>query len=173
MTAGNWVDAAVLVGVLLSVLLGALRGLVQEVMSLLGWLVAWLAAQAWGVALARHLPTLPLGAANGAAVRQVLGFALCFVSAIVVWRLFTWLVSRVIQATPLAPLDRALGGLFGALRAGVALLVLVTLVQHTPLARTSGWIEARSVAGARWLLASVAPALARPARSSAPNQYLT
>lgn len=151
----GWIDWFFIAVVLFSILLGLLRGLVQEVMSVLGWLIAWLCAQAWAAPAGQQVAWVPMSPS----ARLALGFVLCFVLVLFAWRLLTWLVSRVLKATPLAPVDRVLGALFGVLRAGLIVVVLVTLAAYTPLARQPLWTESHAVAGAKWLLDVVTPLL--------------
>ena len=163
----GWVDLFMIAVVLLSVLLGILRGLVHEVMSVLGWLVAWLAAQAWAAPVGLKAAWMPMSPV----ARHALGFVLSFVVVLFAWRLLAWLISQVLKATPLAPVDRLLGGVFGALRAVLIVLVLVTLAGLTPLARQPFWAQSRSVAATQWLLDSLTPLLpddwATPSRGAA------
>jgi membrane protein required for colicin V production len=148
----GWIDVLVLLVALLSVLLGVLRGLVQEVMSVLGWLAAWLAAQAWAAPLGAQFTGPPM-------VRQAAGFALVFVFVLLSWRVLTWLLSRILKATPLAPVDRLLGAGFGLLRALLIVVVLVTLGDFTPVARQPFWGGARSVVWVRGVSRGLAPLL--------------
>jgi membrane protein required for colicin V production len=163
----GWVDLFVIAVVLLSVLLGVLRGLVHEVMSVFGWLVAWLAAQAWAAPVGLKVVWVPMSPM----ARQALGFVLCFVVVLFAWRLLAWLISQVLKATPLAPVDRLLGGVFGILRAALIVLVLVTLAGLTPLVRQPFWAESRAVTATLWLLAGITPLLPKdwttPARGAA------
>lgn len=140
----NWVDLLMLVVLLVSALVGVFRGLVFEVMSLLGWLVAWVGAQA---AAAWLSPWVPLGTA-GSPLRLGMAFVAGFIVLLVLWRLLTWLVQAVVQATPLAPIDRALGAAFGFLRGLVILLALVLVVGWTALDRSAVW---QGSTGVRWM----------------------
>lgn len=140
----GWIDLTLLAVLALSVVAGALRGLVSEVMSLAGWVVAWLLAQAWAldVAAALHIGE------PGGQVARLAGLVITFVATLLAWRLLTWLLQQVIHATPLAPLDRLLGAVFGAVRGGVILLVAVMMLGLTPMARQPSW---QASAGVRWL----------------------
>ncbi len=140
----GWVDWALLAVLLVSVVIGLVRGLVFECLSLAGWLVAWFAAQ-WGAPwVAARLPVNDPGSAmsHGAA------FLLAFVAALVVWTLLARLVRMLIHATPLSIPDRLLGAGFGALRGGVLLLALCTVVMLTPAAQSAAW---RGSHGGPWL----------------------
>jgi len=139
-----WVDWALLVVLAVSVVIGLVRGFVFECLSLAGWLVAWFAAH-WGAPwVAAQLPLSDTTSAmsHGAA------FLLAFVAALVVWGLLSRLVRMLIHATPLSIPDRLLGAGFGALRGGVLLLALCTVVLLTPAAQSADW---RGSHGGPWL----------------------
>lgn len=135
----DWVLLAVLVG---SVLLGLKRGFVTEAMALVGWLVAWLAARWWA---ADVLPWLP--AAIAQAWRPLAAAVLVFVGVLIGWAVLTRLLSALVGATPLALADRLLGAGFGALRAGVVLLVATGAVWWSGAACQPWWQTSH---GAAW-----------------------
>ncbi|MFM2065282.1 MAG: hypothetical protein RLZZ584_191 [Pseudomonadota bacterium] len=151
----TWVDGVFLLVLAGSMLVGTVRGLVYEVLGLLGWLVAWLVAQAWGVELAT---TLHLGA-HGSALQRGSGYVLAFVLTLLAWRIMCWAVRQVMHASPLAPVDRLLGAGFGVLRGLVMLLVLVGLLDLTPVAHAPWWHRAEAVRHVRSLLVVLAPIL--------------
>jgi len=111
----DWVLLAALVG---SVLLGLKRGFVTEAMAVAGWLVAWLAARWWAADMQPWLP-----AATPQALRPLVAAVLVFGAVLIGWAVLTRLLSALVGATPLALADRLLGAGFGALRAGLALLM--------------------------------------------------
>jgi membrane protein required for colicin V production len=137
----DWTLAAVLA---LSVAVGLWRGFVFELMSLAGWLVAWFGAQ-W--AAPQVLPWLPV-AEPDSPLRLAAAFSLCFLGLLVAWALLARLVRMLLHATPLSLPDRLLGAGFGALRGGVLLLALASVVALTPAAQSNAW---RLSQGARWL----------------------
>jgi membrane protein required for colicin V production len=148
-------DVVLLAVLGVSALVGLWRGVVYEVLSLGGWLVAWLAAQAWGHALAvAWLPaTWPAG------VSGLAGYALMFVGVLVIWRVLVWLIQQLLHASPVAPVDRALGGVFGLLRGVVVVLAGVMLIGMTPLAHHPVWQASAGVQWAQWGLEALAPVL--------------
>jgi membrane protein required for colicin V production len=151
----SWVDGVLLLVLAGSLLVGAVRGLVYEVLGLLGWAVAWLVARAWGVpvAVALHI------GAPGSALQHGAGYVLAFILALLAWRIMCWVVRQVLHASPLAPVDRLLGAGFGLLRGLVVLLVLVGLLDLTPVARLGWWGDSASVRHVRALLQVLAPIL--------------
>jgi len=151
----SWVDIAAALILALSVILGLLRGLVHEVLSVLGWLVAWLLARSAALPVGNWLGWAP----PGSSLRVGIGFVLTFALAMLVWRILAWLLSQIIKASVLAPVDRVLGGLFGLLRGSLIIVLLVTLAGFTPLARKPFWRESVSVTAAQATLAQLAPVL--------------
>jgi membrane protein required for colicin V production len=151
----GWVDL-VFAGILVvSVIAGLLRGLVFEVLSLLGWLAAYVLAQWLAPALATHLPV----GSRGSALNHAAAFACLFVAALVVWSLAARLLRMVIRATPLSPIDRALGATFGVARALVVMLAITTVVMLTSLARTHAWQDSHAAVWLNGALHGIRPVL--------------
>ena len=117
-----------------SLLIGAWRGLVFEMLSLAAWVAAFVAAQWLATAVARWLPTM--GAA--APVRYAAGFLLTFIVAAFVGGLVAVVVKKMVTGAGLAPVDRALGAVFGLVRGMVLLLAAAVVIALTPL-KNSGW----------------------------------
>jgi membrane protein required for colicin V production len=122
----------------LSILLGFWRGLVYEVLSLLGWVVAYLVARLFAADVATLLPA-SLGAQ---AIRITLAFVLLFVATMIVSGIVTWLLSKFVKWIGLGWLDRALGTLFGTLRALLLAVLLVLLAGLSKLPQETWWREA-------------------------------
>lgn len=139
-----WLDWALLAVLAVSVVVGLLRGLLFECLSLAGWAVAWFASQ-W--LAPRWAPALPIGT-PGSALNLAAAVALGFIAALLLWALLARLLRMLIRATPLSWPDRVLGAGFGALRGGVLLLAVATVVALTPAAQSQIW---RASQGARWL----------------------
>ena len=140
----NWVDIAMLGVVLVSALVGFGRGLAYELLSLAGWFVAYFAAR-W---LTPYVSEYIAVGRPGSALNHVVSFACAFIAVLILWSLAAKLVSSLIAATPLRPVDRVLGAGFGFVRGCVLLLVLATIVFFTPFAHRPEW---RQSVGASWL----------------------
>lgn len=166
----------VALGVLsVSVLLGVIRGLTKELLSLAGWVVAYFAAQ-W---LAPVLePLVPVGAPDSM-WRSGSAWLAGFLAVYLLWSVAAWMLSQLIKASPLAPLDRLGGAAFGAIRAAVLGLALATLVMLAGAQQAAWW---RGAAVTPWLesfvrvlsplwperMARSLPAQEEPARDSVP-----
>lgn len=135
MTAIDWI---VLAALAVSIGVGAWRGLVSEVLALLAWFVAFVVARVFGAGVGRWLDFW----LADAALRTVAGTVLVFVAVLVLFALARWLARSLLKAIGLGPLDRLLGGLFGALRAGVVLVFVTMLAGMTRVPRENWWLQA-------------------------------
>ena len=140
----GWVDWVLLAVLVVSVCVGLWRGLVFEVLSLVGWVVAFIAAQAFAPFVATYVPI----GVPGSALNHGVAFFVTFVLALIVWALASRLIRLLIHATPLQPVDRLLGGVFGLARGAVLLLAVATVVMLSPAQRSTAWQQSR---GAVWL----------------------
>ena len=148
-----WVDIGLLAFLLLSVGVGLLRGVVFELLSLAGWFAAYSAAQ-YGTPWA--MPHIPLGS-PGSALNHGVAFAAVFLVALIVWGLAARLVRSLIRATPLSPVDRLFGAVFGALRGLVVLLIVAVVVGVSPWAKSVAWQRSQGVVWLNALLQELRP----------------
>lgn len=165
-SAWTLVDVVLALGLLLSVVVGAWRGLLTEVLSLLGWAVAYFAAQwfgPWGATL------IPVGT-PGSQVNLISGMLVVFVVAWLVWALISWALAQMMKASVLSGPDRVLGAGFGLMRGVLVALVIVTLVNMTPVARWEPWRSSRGVACLQALLAGLRPVLPEQVVKFLPEQ---
>jgi len=146
----DWVVVAVLAA---SVLLGLWRGLVYEVLSVLNWLAAFLLAQ-WLAPRAAAL--MPLGHADES-IRYAAGFVVVFIAALFAGGGLTWLTRKLVAAAGLAPVDRALGGIFGLVRGALAVLALAVVVHLTGLKEGAWWTESMTAGVATAALRGLKP----------------
>lgn len=142
----DWVIALVL---LASIGIGLWRGFIYELLALANWVQA--------IVLARWLgePVMAwLGASDWALQWQrALGFALVFVLALLLGGWLASLIRRWVARSGLRPADRALGALFGGLRAALVLVVAAMVVHGMGLQGSAWWV---SSVGARQLDTGVA-----------------
>lgn len=151
----GWVDWALLAVLAISVVVGLWRGLVFEVLSLIGWVVAFVAAQALAPVVVAHVPI----GVPGSAINHGVAFFATFVLALIIWALASRLVRLLIHATPLQPVDRLLGGVFGLARGAVLLLAVATVVMLSPAQRSTAWQQSRSAAWLATALQGLKPML--------------
>ncbi|MDP5239790.1 CvpA family protein [Uliginosibacterium sp. 31-16] len=123
---------------LLSVLLGLWRGLISEIFALLGWVVA--IAVAWQAA--KPLAPFLDGIIQTPWLRWPLAFLLVFIALLIVLAVLRWILRSLLAASGLSPVDRFLGGCFGAVRALVVAVLLVAAAGMSSLPKESWWREA-------------------------------
>lgn len=131
-------DYLVLLVLGVSVVIGVLRGFVREAGALLAWIVAYVVANAYSASFAGMLTSIP-----GATVRLVVAFLVLLIGTRLLMGLVNMLAEALMTATGLTPLDRALGALFGLLRAVVIILAVVTVCAMTSIPRQPFWKNAK------------------------------
>jgi membrane protein required for colicin V production len=146
----DWVVILVLAA---SVLLGLWRGLVYEVLSVLNWLAAFVLAQ-W--LAPRAAVMMPLSRA-GEAIQYAAGFVVVFIAALFAGGLLAWIISKLVAAVGLRPVDRVLGSMFGLVRGVVAVLALAVVIHLTGLGHGLWWTESRTAGVATAALRGLKP----------------
>jgi membrane protein required for colicin V production len=131
-------DYAVIFIIGLSVVLSVIRGAVREVLALTAWVLAFLAAQYYTVEIAAQLPdTL-----SNPSLRLMVGFAVIFLTVLVIMSLIAILCSKLVKASVLSVFDRCLGAVFGLVRGYLMVLILVLLGGLTLLPKQPMWKDA-------------------------------
>lgn len=139
MNALVWIDWLCLGLLIISVLLGLMRGLLSEALGLAGWLVALVAARQFGAEAGGLLDEVILSPG----IRTAVGFVLVVLGTVLVWGLMLRLLERLVQAVGMGGFNRLLGGVFGALRAAVILVLVTAVVGLTPLRDSADWQAAQ------------------------------
>lgn len=147
----SWIDIVIVAVILVSALISMFRGFTKEFVSLVTWVVAvWLAA-AYSERVAAWLPAsleradVSLGGPSVSIsnLRVGLAFVLLVVSTLIAGSILNRLVGYWVGRRMLSLTDRTMGLLFGVLRGGVIVVVLVLLAGVTRLPQTPWWREAR------------------------------
>ncbi len=131
-------DFVVLAVITASVILGMVRGLVREVLSLIAYAAAILGAVWWAPSV--HDVLLPY--IQNDLLRLAVAYVGVFLAVLTIVGLINLAVSGLIRSTGLAPADRGLGAIFGLVRAGLLIMVLVVAAGYTPLPAEPWWRQA-------------------------------
>ena len=157
----EWPDYLILGIITISVLVGLLRGFVQEAFSLAVWGAAFLIAIETSTTVATWLPdsiTLP-------SARTAMAFAGLFLGVLLVGGLMTYLVGELVRKTGLSGTDRLMGGLFGACRGVMMVVILILVAGFTPMPADPWWSESGSLQAlvplADWASNLLPPSIAR------------
>ena len=116
----NIIDFAALIILVISGILATLRGMTREIMGLAGWPISMLVARI----CAPYLPPLLEDLIQIEGLTDILAWGIPFVAAVILWFVFSSLVSPGLSKAGLGSLDRWLGFLFGVLRGYVIVLVV-------------------------------------------------
>ncbi len=133
------IDFFVIGIVLLSILVGLSRGFIQEALSLVFFVLAIYLSGAY-YQKAIDLGLNKLGVSH--TIQVIFAYLLVFLGALILGRVLTSLISRVISSVGLSLFDRLLGGAFGAFRGVLVVVVISTLVALTDLPKSIEWQDA-------------------------------
>jgi membrane protein required for colicin V production len=118
------------------VLLGLWRGLACELLSLVGWPLAFVLSNIYSDNFARFLPL------KQETLRTTAAYVLMFAFVLIMWGVLVWVLSKMLKSIGLGRMDRTLGGLFGIVRGGLVVLVLVWLAGVTDIPEKPFWHKA-------------------------------
>ncbi|WP_208351986.1 CvpA family protein [Pseudaestuariivita rosea] len=131
----NIVDGGVVVLVIVSAILAYSRGFVREAMAIVGWIGAAVAAfllTPQVEPLVKEVPVVGDFVGDSCEIAIIVAAAAVFAAALVVFSLFTPLLSGMIQRSSLSGIDRGLGFLFGVIR-GLLLVAIAFFVYDIAL----------------------------------------
>lgn len=175
----NWVDFIILAIFFFSMAAGFGRGFVKEMVSLATLIVAFIVAATFASPLAHFFTSsAPIQSAVSQASNAIgadtaqpvsyaalgISFALLFAGTVVVGALIGYLLNIAFQTGILGLGNRLLGGVFGLCRGFLINLVLIFLIQLTPMAANAWWQQSQLVGSfqpaVQWLGDFVAPGVA-------------
>ncbi len=137
----TWVDYGIIVLIGLSSIIGLSRGLFREVLSLLAWVVAIWAAFAFNEQLAPFFNSY----INEVSLRRAAAFATLFLGTLFGVGIVNFALGFLIDNTGLGATDRLLGLLFGVIRGGLVVSLLVLLAGFTPFPKDSWWSQSHLI----------------------------
>lgn len=130
-----WVDYIILGVIGVSALISLMRGFVREAVSLLFLVLAiWLA-----IALADELAVHLIGYIELPSLRLGAAFVALLLVMLILGGLVNFILGKLVDKVGLSGTDRVLGMVFGALRGGLLVAVLVFLGEMTVLPQDPWW----------------------------------
>ena len=136
-----WPDYAIIGIITISLVVGLLRGFIKEVFSLVVWAAAFFVA--WR--FAGDVAALMENAIDLPSARTAMGFVGLFISVLLVGGLINYLLGRLVESTGLSGTDRLLGGVFGAARGLVLVIVIMLVAGLTPIPADPWWKESATI----------------------------
>lgn len=137
----NWVDYLIIAIIVISSIIGIVRGFVKEVLSLVSWAIA-----IW-VAMTFYLQTSEMLTEYIAtpSIRTFAAFLGLFLVTLIVGAIINHLISKLVEKTGLSGTDRMLGIIFGLLRGGAIIIILILLARTTPMPSDPWWQASASL----------------------------
>lgn len=144
----NWVDVAILGVVAFSAVISVIRGFVREAVSLAVWIGAFWLALRFNPTLADFLR----GVIDSPSVRMAVAFVVLFLAVLIAGALINYFLSKLVKGAGLSISDRILGVIFGVLRGGLVVALVLVVVGITPLVETEAWRDSAIIDyAAPWL----------------------
>lgn len=138
----NWADWTIVAIVVLSSLISIKRGFVKEALSLATWILAVIIA----LLFSERLAVLLSDSITTPSVREVVAFAILFITTLLVGAMVNYLIGELIRITGLSGTDRALGMVFGLARGFIIVMaLLIFLPSLVPVEQDSWWGESRLI----------------------------
>jgi membrane protein required for colicin V production len=137
----NGFDLAIVGVILVSAIIGVFRGFVRETVSLVAWILAF--GVAW--TYASSLAPVFAGYVDSPSLQIVAGFAVLFLVTLVLASIIGMVIHRLVRKAGLTGPDRSLGFVFGLIRGGILVAVLVFLAGTTPLPQETWWKQSHLV----------------------------
>lgn len=137
MTEINWIDGVLAVVLLLSAAFGLFRGLIRGVFGIASLVLAFFVARRFGNLAGTGITSI----IGDSAFAVLLGYALTFVAAMLVFGVLTYFIRRMAEQADLGAMDKFGGLLFGLLRGGVFSILIVAVLSSLPLRKYTAWQE--------------------------------
>jgi membrane protein required for colicin V production len=152
----NLFDGFLVALALVSVIAGAVRGFVREAAALAGWILAVVLVLNVSVGLGKRFPFDPGSAGARTAIAAILIVLACVLGASLVGRI----LRAALTAAQLGGPDRAMGALFGIVRALAVSLLIAVVVIHAGLSQSPFWKSSRLAPSLEAALRLISPELA-------------
>ena len=123
----SWLDIIILLPLLIGLVRGLMKGLVIEITSIVAIVLGVVGSRLWGAMFATWLLRQ---FAWPESVCVVLAYVLLFVSISILLHLLAKLLTKLFKKISLGWLNRLLGGVFGTLKWGIIVLVMVLCIHQ-------------------------------------------
>jgi membrane protein required for colicin V production len=142
MTNLNAIDYTVISALGVSAFAGLMRGFLKEVISLITWVTACIL----GSLFATKVAGMFVHSGRAPSVLEIAGaFTSIFFVTVVVGSLLSYTITKVVEGSGISFVNRFLGALFGAARGAVMVVVVMFIVQMTPVATEDVWTQSQFV----------------------------
>ncbi len=137
----SWVDLIIIAVIIISALISLVRGFVKESLSLASWILAGFIALRYFTPMADLLEPY----IESPTIRTGSGFAILFVSSLIVGAIINFMASQLVTKTGLTGTDKSLGVVFGGARGVLIVTMLVLLAGLTPMPTEPWWNDSAMI----------------------------
>ncbi|MCP4983184.1 MAG: CvpA family protein [Gammaproteobacteria bacterium] len=137
----SWLDLTILAVIALSALISLIRGFVKESISLITWVVAGVLAFRYFSPMSELLEPF----VSSPTIRSIAGFAVLFVSTLIIGAIINFIMSQLVSKTGLSGTDKALGVVFGGARGVLIVTMIVLLASLTPMPDAQWWQDSTMI----------------------------
>lgn len=130
----NWLDYGIVGIVTLSLLMGLIRGFVREAISLATWVSAIGLGIYYCEPLSHYFNSISISG-----LRVILAFIIIVLSVLIIGGIISHSICKLIKATGFGITDRIIGFLFGAIRGGAIIAIIIAMVNTTVIAQKEDW----------------------------------
>jgi len=135
------VDLVIIVAIFASIIVGGIRGIVREAIAIAALLFAIWAALHIGPYAGAWLD----GSMGSTELELWSGRFLVFIIILAIGGLIGWGVSKIVRMAGLTGTDRALGGVFGLIRAVVLIGLFAMLGRYAAFDAETWWLQSRLI----------------------------
>ena len=123
----NLFDIILLIGIIISFIIGYSRGFMKETLSIINWLLA-----AWiSFGFYQNVKIYIINYVSSPILVDAISFGILFLLSIISLTIISNFISKNIKNSLLAPLDRVLGMMFGLIRAGILIIIIIIAGNQT------------------------------------------
>jgi len=138
----NGFDLAILGVVLVFAIIGIVRGFIKEVLSLTSWVLSFWVAFTFAETTSHVFDSY----IDAPLLRLVAAFAALFICTLLLLSIISYLLHKLLSVSGIKGTDRALGGIFGAVK-GLVLIAALMLFAHETALPQEGWWRSSILAG--------------------------
>ncbi len=164
----NWIDYIILLVIAFSAVISIVRGFVREFLSLAGWIIAIWLAFVYASQVAHFFEAL----IETPSLRMAVAFGVIFLIVLLLVAIVNQFFAKLVKTTGLSGTDRSLGFVFGLLRGGLIVAVVVLLASFTPVKQDAWWKKSMLIPhferAGEWIK-SLLPEQVNKAAESLPN----
>ncbi|QEL10805.1 CvpA family protein [Kushneria phosphatilytica] len=131
----TWVDGVIAAILLMSTLSGVMRGFIRAALGMAAWVAALIAATRY----AGRAGELLRDYVTNSDIRLAIGFVLVVLVVVVTAGIVIRLLHALIEWVGMGAFNRLLGALFGLLRGGAIVILLMAVAALSPVQLTAAW----------------------------------